>query len=155
MNKYLKYCTIYIVFNWVTLFAQSVVAPTKILENDEFTVSYSIDSIPESFNMAFAKLTGEYKLADPNQPYNSTDIVVKQLPRKRLLFYGKSDNYNFIVYEQGGRGKHNRIILFQRDSINYRPIWGASFIDSVSNLTTMVKLITSQKVEDVKLYRKN
>ncbi|MGO8056313.1 hypothetical protein, partial [Rhizobium leguminosarum] len=61
----------------------------------------------------------KFKLANPNQDYNATDVTYKKLPNKRLVYWARSNEYLIITYEQGGFGSSikTRVIEYKDKSL--------------------------------------
>ncbi|WP_299781533.1 hypothetical protein [uncultured Formosa sp.] len=66
------------------------------------------DSIPELLNLALKKiLKNNFEIANPNEKFNQTDVLVyDSSPIRQLKFLSKKNNTWRIVYIQGGIGKH-------------------------------------------------
>ncbi len=87
-----------------------------IILHDEFVIYTSVDSIPRPlvYALPFTDTEAELVMADPDEVFNKTDVILDEdLPFKRLIFGGQSDRYWFIYYEQGGWGYGCHFILFE------------------------------------------
>ena len=51
------------------------------------------------------------RIADPNQPFQSTDLVQQDLPWRRLITAAASPHAAFLLYEKGGRAKTRHLFL--------------------------------------------
>ena len=80
-------------------------------------------------------------MADPGQPFNSTDVVDPQLPRTQLIAAAVSKQYCIVTYWQGGIVLSLQTTIFELSGGSARIIWvsysqgGLSFQD----LKAMVK----------------
>ena len=52
-------------------------------------------------------------IANPTEPFNSTDVAECGLPMRRLKFGGVSESMVFVYYEHGGRGYHFHLVIYR------------------------------------------
>ncbi len=65
------------------------------------------DSIPKVLSEALLNITnGHFELADPNERYNATDVIIDSLPRQKLSLLSRKGNDWRLTYIQGGFGKY-------------------------------------------------
>ncbi|MDW5288505.1 hypothetical protein [Formosa sp. PL04] len=78
----------------------------EIVEN--WTEFKTTDSIPELLNLTLKKvLKNDFKIANPNEQYNETDVLIyDSAPRRQLRLLSRKNNIWRISYVQGGFGKH-------------------------------------------------
>ncbi len=58
-------------------------------------------------------LTREMLIAEPNEPYQATDIVQHDRPERRFVFAGVGVGVgSFVFYEHGGIGHHLHVMFF-------------------------------------------
>ena len=71
----------------------------------------SKDSIPDILQNALIKVSNDnFELADPNEPFNATDVISDSLPRQKLTLLSSKNNTWRLAYIQGGFGKYNVLI---------------------------------------------
>ena len=74
-------------------------------------------------------------MADPGQPFNSTDVIDLQLPRTQLIAAAVSKQYCIVTYWQGGIVLSLQTTIFELSGGRARIIWvsysqgGLSFQD--------------------------
>jgi len=56
------------------------------------------------------------QMAEPNQEFNRTDVIVDNLPMRRFITGGFSKDYAFVFYEHGGRGYNQPFVILKRKS---------------------------------------
>ena len=87
------------------------------LVNSSFQTILSTTNLPAAIVALCAGDQG--KLADPNQEWESTDIVRDpSLPTKRLIWAAVSSDIYVVQYEQGGRGHRCHVIAASLVSSN-------------------------------------
>lgn len=82
-----------------------------------------VDSIPYYVMLSLARLTGdpEFTLANPNEDYVSSDVVLDgRLPRRQLAFAGMAQDYLFLCYNRGGMAAAFCIFVFDLDRRFYK-----------------------------------
>ena len=81
----------------------STTEKAHILDGD-FTIEKTVANLPDNLKSAFAHLAKEsdFKMANPGEKYQETDVVEPGLPDRRLIFAGISKDRYFIHYEKGG-----------------------------------------------------
>ena len=126
---------------------------TKI--SKKWIVYKTKDSIPELFNLMLAKLNnGEFKISNPNEEFNSTDVISNDsLASRQLIIIAKKEKKWRIIYKQGGFGMHYVIsqCKIRNDSIFDLQI-AQTLIKYVDNDTTD-KLLFEHKIilKDIKI----
>jgi hypothetical protein len=59
----------------------------------------------DEFWRAYGAIDPDRRIADPGQPYQETDVVVDELPMRRLIVAAASPRAAFLAYEKGGRAR--------------------------------------------------
>ena len=83
---------------------------------DEFVIYATVDSIPEPIINAIPKTSDRAVtvMVDPGEDYNVTDTIeYPELPFSRLIFAGRSDQIWFVYSEEGGIGRHEKLVLYR------------------------------------------
>lgn len=111
----------------------------KAISSSDWVLNYEKDSIPKSALKVLSKLEkSTFVLANPTDKFNSTDVMDKNLPNKRLNFIAVSKNKVYrLSYTQGGFGKYNVLIEFNilKDSV-----FNVRKIETPMNLTNMEEI---------------
>jgi hypothetical protein len=71
-------------------------------------------TIKEYFN-------SDFRIANPNRRYNSTDVIYPLLPNKQMLFLIKNKNRYALVYERGG-GRISHTVFIYAEIISSKVI---------------------------------
>jgi hypothetical protein len=84
-----------------------------LLEKCEFKIISHVDELPIDVLKEFYLQTKDSKIADPGQPYQSSDMLAPgHLPWRRLIFGGVTNERCLIVSERGGYAPSYEIDLF-------------------------------------------
>ena len=51
-------------------------------------------------------------IAGEGQRFNETDLILEDLPTRRIVDYKTSDSTSLLWYEHGGRGYHQHLVRF-------------------------------------------
>ena len=85
--------------------ALELTAPdTQHLLHDKFSIVAAVTALPQGVCDSLSDESGRMHLADPGQPYNSTDAGTPVLSSKRLIFAAVDASYCLLFFEAGGRG---------------------------------------------------
>nr|NIT60368.1 hypothetical protein [Fodinibius sp.]NIV15121.1 hypothetical protein [Fodinibius sp.]NIY28950.1 hypothetical protein [Fodinibius sp.] len=80
------------------------------------------------------------RMAEPNQPFNRSDIIVEALPTCRFTIGGFSEDRAFLVYEEGGYVYNQKFIVLKRnrsiDILFFGYCW--SFVFSLEQLKSAI-----------------
>jgi mono/diheme cytochrome c family protein len=117
----------------------------------EFSIEKTVDHLPDNLKSAFAHLAKEhdFKMANPGEKYQETDVVEPGLPDRRLIFAGVSKGRCFIHYEKGGWGHNFHIVVFDVDpagKVSF--LWGSQGFQSAKDLTQLRTLVSSRPFAD-------
>jgi hypothetical protein len=72
----------------------------------------SISQIPTPIVQALTALCTPCVFADIGAPWNPGDVIVSDLPQRRLVRVEQRGSEWFIEYEHGGRGQHSHLAVF-------------------------------------------
>lgn len=116
----LKAIILFLYFVTSFIYSQPIVnkktsSPEEIFINTNFNIIVNVDSIPPAILSKLVKFVYGKKnnfMANPNKPFNKTDLVDDNLPYRRIIFAGQSDKYFFIYYECGGIGYHLSFVMY-------------------------------------------
>lgn len=88
---------------------------TKLGAGDVWKEYKTKDSIPKIFYLAYTQSTGgEFKIADPDEEWQKTDVVWSDsIPTRQLKFIANKGNDWRIAYVEGGFGKVNIYAEFE------------------------------------------
>lgn len=122
---------------------------TTVSQTDENWTDFDTkDSIPKRLNEALLNIkNGNFDLADPNERYNATDVIIDSLPRQKLsLLSRKGDNWR-LTYIQGGFGKY---YVYAQCKISNDSIYDLRMAESIfilENNDSIDKYILEKKLE--------
>lgn len=87
----------------------------RALGEDRPPAILHVAEIPPAVLDAFWRAYGDSdpgrRMADPNQPFQSTDLVQDELPWRRLIAAAASKRGAWILYEKGGRAKTRHLFV--------------------------------------------
>jgi hypothetical protein len=89
----------------------------------------SVGALPPAVRSELARLFQEPELvmADPEQPFQVTDVVITpNLPGRRLRFAGKSGDLVVVHYEEGGFAHSYMLVVFRSSPTGTHAVWSAS-----------------------------
>jgi mono/diheme cytochrome c family protein len=121
-----------------------------VLDGD-FSIEKKVDRLPDSLKSAFAHLAKEadFKMANPGEKFQETDVTGPGLLSRRLIFAGISKDRYFIHYEKGGWAHSFRIAVFDVSSegkVSF--VWGGSGFSAANDLAQLRTMISGGKFAD-------
>jgi hypothetical protein len=71
-----------------------------------FEMVYTVEALPK-------KVAEQIRpIANPSEPYNSSDLMDPNLPSRRIVFGGTSQQFVFVLCDQGGFAPYRCLLLF-------------------------------------------
>jgi hypothetical protein len=120
---------------WSVVVTGSQTAPTNALpdalrahmKDERFQIVTSIRGLPLGVRDGLQRLFGSQTLdiAEPGAEYQSTDVIGKELPIRRLVAAGCSIDHCLVYYERGGIAHTWQVALFHWTPAATRFEWGA------------------------------
>lgn len=122
----------------------------------QFKLVSTTEGIPANIKQAFSQVSRQssFAMANPGQKYQVGDVVVdRNLPFRRLVFAGGSNDKGFIHYERGGRGHGYYLVVFKVDPDgDAHFLWGGSGLNGARNLEQLRKMIADGRFSDKQNY---
>ena len=84
--------------------------------NGDYQVVKSFYDLPKDIRTKILPEPPAGRMAEPNEPFNSTDLITKDYPSRRFITGGFSKDYAFVFYEHGGRGYNQPFVILKRES---------------------------------------
>ncbi len=84
------------------------------------------EALPSPVRNEFARAAHSktFRMADPGQEYQVTDVVAKEgLPSRRFIFAGLTNDLCVLHYEHGGIGHGYDLVLFHLSGGKARFVW--------------------------------
>src|SRR5262249_31264275 len=139
------------------LCAQTQSATTTFKDSDrdaflaakDFTTYRSVTKIPASVSKALAELFRDpsWEMADPDKPYQSTDVIMDPtLPVRRLVFVATSKDYCAVHYERGGIARSDFVLIFRMEGDSAHLVWGGYSRGQFADVDALKSAIKSKQV---------
>lgn len=124
--------------------------------DDQFKVISTTEGIPPKIRKAFCEIARQqsFAMANPGEKYQVGDVIFdRNLPRRRLVFAGASDNKWFIHYERGGRGVTQLVVVFKLDSGgDAQLLWAGAGANRARSLQELRKMVALNRFSDTDSY---
>ena len=106
----------------------------------------SLAAVPADVAIALGRpIVGLKGIADRGEPFNATDIVETDLPMRRFVVGGISDDYVIVAVEIGGRGHTLSAIAFTRVDSKWTETqtwrWNWHDVGRPDNLEALLRLV--------------
>jgi len=118
-------------------------------ETDSFKITNNKKDIPKFLRIELGCLANGFSIANPNQPYQSTDVIERKLADRQLVFFAKSDRMIVLTYLRGGRGvsRHLLMIKFKDDKIT--DFWTGICLNGMESKEGIIRYLKSTKPENL------
>jgi len=92
------------------------------------------------------------RMANPNERFNSTDVIEDDLPMRRFITGGFSKDYAFVFYEHGGRGYNQPFVILKREMGKANIILLAYLFEEngTMSLNQLKSIIKSNRIKEEK-----
>ncbi len=94
-----------------------------VIDKEDLKLYKDKKEIPKIIKATIKSWDRKFKLANPGQYYEATDIVSGRHPRRQLIAIFKSEKYFIMTYNHGGYGHHRHIMYFQIDNDKVIDFW--------------------------------
>jgi len=90
--------------------------PIQAFLRSEFRLVDGVAELSSDMRRAFQFYVGDAPVAKPGDPYEATDVLGgRDLPRRRVVLAGVGHHISFVMYEHGGRGGHDHLVVMMGD----------------------------------------
>jgi len=131
-----------------------VIDQQKILKNenlpkliDKLKISQlqtinDVNRIPTQVLNFLNGVDNEFSIANPNDKWNATDVIAdKNLPHRKLLYFGNGKNIALLTYNLGGIGMSTKILIFEFDKEKVTDFWCGSVLVDLKNKEQTLKYL--------------
>jgi len=113
-------------------------------QSDSFIVTNKKEDIPRFLNKWLDCTTNDFSLANPGKPYQETDLIISNLPRRQLIFLAKSKGLLVMTYLTG-IGFPKRILFVQHNANKIEDVWVGQCFDDVDSKDKIIESIKKHK----------
>mgnify|MGYP006201124677 FL=1 len=115
-------------------------------------VYYTKDSIPSKLLSVLSNhFKSEFSIANPDEKYNATDMLIDSLPSKQLLFISNEDKNWQMVYQQGGFGKYFVYVECKKVGDSILDVKKGETIQNIGNINNLNKLLLAKEIRLVSI----
>jgi len=121
----------------------------------DFRLYRSVAHIPDSVQSAFAKAAHEkaFSMADPNGPWEATDVIRDpRLPRRRLAAVAVSADWCLLFYEHGGIGTNDNVAVFRQSRNRAEVVWHAYVARDVATPSDLGKALQEKSYREAPFF---
>jgi len=112
------------------------------LEKTNLKVKNKANEIPNFIRKSLNRMTADnFSIADCGGEWQVTDVVVKELPARQLVYLGLGDSITLIVYFSGGVGESEHILIFEHKNQQVTGIWHANILHDFKTKKEILKFL--------------
>jgi hypothetical protein len=124
---------------------QNLAAFIAELRTDSFKITNNKKDIPRFIKKQLKCYAHGFRIANPNQSYNATDVGsgrLIDLPRRQLKFLAKSDDILVMQYNEGGIGVSPHLLLVKFDKRKIIDLWeGFCYLVNVKCIDDVIRTL--------------
>jgi hypothetical protein len=122
------------------------------LKSDSFKVTNNKKDIPKFIKKQLdCYTTNNFDIANPDQPYQSTDVIIERgLPRRKLTFLAKSSNVLVLCYNIGGIGVSSHLILIRFNNHKIIDLWKGICRTEISRISDVSKYLVFYREKNLR-----
>ena len=115
------------------------------INKNSFKISRNTNSVDPCIMFFLSKFTeSTFLIANPDKPYNVTDVIDDTLPDRQLKIAFKSKKSCFIIYAHGGgAGFHYHIAWFELKNNKVDDFWICNSFNQLNNFGELKKFINT------------
>jgi len=112
------------------------------LQTEHFTTFSSKDKIP-SFIKEQLPFINDSSIANPNEEYNATDLVLNEhFPWRQIRYGAISNDVLVLFYYKGGFASNNVVVLVSFSNNAVEDVWiSHSFCDDVNSISSLLNCL--------------
>jgi len=125
-------------------FDQNLVKVKNAVKSEPFEIEKEKSFIePCILNFLSTLEKSKFLIANPNEPYNATDVVDETLPNRQLIMVYKGKKSCIIEYAHGGIGFHYHIAWFELENNTVVDFWVCNLVNIIDNVDGLRSFINS------------
>lgn len=112
------------------------------LESEKLITKNDKNKIPKFISNFLKSTVDEFSIANPDEKWNASDIVIdKKIPRRKLIYFGEGKNMVLMTYNVGGIGKSTKILIFKFNKEKIEDFWSGTVLVDLKNKEEIIKYI--------------
>jgi hypothetical protein len=123
------------------------------LKTDSFKITNDKKDIPEFIQRQLDCYANGFSIANPDQPYQSTDVIITEgLPWRQLTFLAKSSTFLIMRYNIGGIGVSSHVVLIRFNKDKITDLWKGGWSSEIKNINDVVKYLERYRDKNIRRY---
>lgn len=119
----------------------------KEIKTKKFTEIQSKKEIPTFIKQQLPWIN-DSSIADKGEPFQATDVIMDNLPRRRMRYACSNRNVFVIGYEKGGVGTNDKIMFVKYSNKTVTDVWiGTMFCKELHSLPQVIDCINRHRTK--------
>ena len=119
------------------------------LENTKLIEKKTIKYIPNFIKTFLDSLTSDnFSIANPGENWQSSDLVIEELPNRELIYLGIGGNITLLAYYSGGLGVSEHILIFKYKNKHIIDFWSGNFLKEVKTKNEILNYLKANVNKD-------
>ena len=118
------------------------------IENSKLIDKFNVKDIPDFINDFLINATHDnFSIANPGENWQSTDVIIEELPNRQLIYLGVGENLIVLAYYSGGIGESEHILVFRYHDKDIIDFWCGNVLKDVKTKIEILKLLKENKLK--------
>lgn len=114
-------------------------------QNDSFKITNNKKDIPHFIKKELDCLVNGFSIANPGQKYQATDVVLKKLPWRQLVFLAYNDRMLVMTYLKGGIGESRHLLMIKFKSKKIIDLWTGFCLNGMKTKKSIINDIKQNR----------
>jgi hypothetical protein len=116
------------------------------VETTDLTLYSEFESTPDFVKVFLDSLVGtKFRIADPGQDWQATDVVEEDLPDRQLVYLGVGQEVILLAYNKGGIGMSERILIIHFEKSCIKDFWCGGVLTELTDKDQIVNHLKENK----------
>ncbi|MBK7680046.1 MAG: hypothetical protein IPJ29_11690 [Chitinophagaceae bacterium] len=116
------------------------------LSKTSLTVYKTTASIPRVIaNFLKCSNGGDFSIANPNENWQVSDVIMERLPSRHLIFFGIADSVALMAHFTGGVGKSEHILIFRFTEKEVTSFWCGNVLTDLLDKKEIIEFLKKNK----------
>ena len=111
------------------------------LKTDIFKITNDKKDIPKFIKKQLDCYVGRFRIANPDQPYNATDLIVRNWPERQVIFLAKSEKVFVMEYYLGGISLSRHLLLVKYRDGQIVDLWKGFCFEEFKSINDVVNYL--------------
>lgn len=111
------------------------------IQEDKFNITNNKHQIPGFIKDELDRYAYGFEIANPDERWHATDVIIGNYPRRKLMFLAKSSDLLVFQYKLGGIGTSLHLVLIEFRKGVITDIWKGAGGDDIKTIPDLIEYL--------------